>query len=353
MNSFGSQKKPAGPLIVGLTGQTGAGKSTVTEAFAEKGFVVIDCDALTRELQTRPEVLSMLSQAYGPQILKEDGSLDRRMLAAIAFSEPKQTEKLGSLMFPPIKAEIDVQIKLSEASGKKNILLDAPTLFESGLDKICTRKVSVIAAEDVRRERIIRRDGITEEEAVRRMSAQHPDAWYTVRSDFVLKNNGTREELLEAGRNLAAQIVKAPNQDGKTAIVALVSIVLVIAVISGVYMLAYRAIYPQDYQETAAAYAETAGLSEYFLMALGHEAAPESEAEFAGNLSVLTALMPGADERSLAAAYYAGPETAAQWLSDPSVSPDGVNFSRIPDEAAAAFADQVAQTATVYENLYG
>ena len=155
MNSFGSQKKPTGPLIVGLTGQTGAGKSTVTEAFAEKGFVVIDCDALTRELQTRPEVLSMLSQAYGPQILKEDGSLDRRMLAAIAFSEPKQTEKLGSLMFPPIKAEIDVQIKLAEASGKKNILLDAPTLFESGLDKICTRKVSVIAAEDVRRERII------------------------------------------------------------------------------------------------------------------------------------------------------------------------------------------------------
>ena len=66
MNSFGSQKKPTGPLIVGLTGQTGAGKSTVTEAFAEKGFVVIDCDALTRELQTRPEVLSMLSQAYGP-----------------------------------------------------------------------------------------------------------------------------------------------------------------------------------------------------------------------------------------------------------------------------------------------
>ena len=347
MNSFGSQKKPTGPLIVGLTGQTGAGKSTVTEAFAEKGFVVIDCDALTRELQTRPEVLSMLSQAYGPQILKEDGSLDRRMLAAIAFSEPKQTEKLGSLMFPPIKAEIDVQIKLAEASGKKNILLDAPTLFESGLDKICTRKVSVIAAED------IRRDGITEEEAVRRMSAQHPDAWYTVRSDFVLRNNGTREELLEAGRNLAAQMVKAPNQDGKTAIVALVSIVLVIAVISGVYMLAYRAIYPQDYQETAAAYAETAGLSEYFLMALGHEAAPESEAEFAGNLSVLTALMPGADERSLAAAYYAGPETAAQWLSDPSVSPDGVNFSRIPDETAEAFADQVAQTATVYENLYG
>ena len=63
--------------------------------------------------------------------------------------------------------------------------------------------------------------------------------------------------------------------------------------------------------------------------------------------------MPGADERSLAAAYYAGSETAAQWLSDPSVSPDGVNFSRIPDETAEAFADQVVQTATVYENLYG
>lgn len=353
MNTFGGQKTESGPLVVGLTGQTGAGKSTVTEAFAEKGFQIIDCDALTRELQSRPEVLSMLSRAYGPQIIKEDGSLDRKMLAAIAFSEPKQTEKLGTLMFPPIKAEIDVRIKQAEAAGKKYILLDAPTLFESGLDKICARKVSVVAAEEVRRERIIRRDGITEEEAVRRMAAQHPDAWYTVRSDFVLKNNGTKEELLEAGENLASQMIKVPNQDGKTAIIALVSIILVIAVITGVYTVAYRAIYPEDYQETAAAYAGTTGLSEYFLMALGHEADPESEAEFAETLSTLSALMPGTDGESLAAAYYVGPETAAQWLSDPSVSADGVTFSHIPDEAAADFANRVSQTATVYENLYG
>ena len=148
-------------------------------------------------------------------------------------------------MFPPIKAEIDVQIKLAEASGKKNILLDAPTLFESGLDRSVPAKSRSLPPKTSRRERIIRRDGITEEEAVRRMSAQHPDAWYTVRSDFVLRNNGTREELLEAGKNLAAQMVKAPNQDGKTAIVALVSIVLVIAVISGVYMLAYRQFIPK------------------------------------------------------------------------------------------------------------
>lgn len=352
MNLFGGKKEDNGPVIVGLTGQTGAGKSTVTAAFAEKGFVVIDCDKLTRELQSRPEVLSMLSAAYGPQILKEDGTLDRRMLAAIAFSDPKQTEKLGKLMFPPIRAELDLRINAAEASGKRYILLDAPTLFESGLDKICTRRISVIAAEGIRRERIIRRDGLTEEEATRRMSAQHPDAFYTIRSDFVLKNNGTQQELMEAGKNLAAQMIKVPNQDGRTAVIALVSIVLVIAVITGLYTITYRAIYPQEYTATAEEYAGPCGVSEYFLMALGHEAKPSSEEEFAKNLALLSTLMPGANETSLAAGYYVGAEKAAQWLADPSVSKDGVNFSHIPDEAASDFAQQVSQTATVYENLY-
>ena len=352
MTRFGGQKKE-GPLLVGLTGQTGAGKSTVTAAFAEKGFVVIDCDQLTRELQSRPEVLARLQAAFGSQVIREDGSLDRKMLAVVAFSEPKQTEKLGTVMFPPIKAEIEARVKAAEAAGHNHILLDAPTLFESGLDKVCARKVSVIAAEAVRRERIIRRDHLTEEEADRRMAAQHPDAWYTVRSDFVLKNNGTKEELLEAGKNLAAQMVKAPNQDGKTAVTALISILLVIVVITGVYTLAYRAIYPRDFAGTAASYAETLQTDEYFLMALAHAAGTEEEAEFAGTLDALSALLPGADEDTLAAAYYAGAEAVEGWLADPSVSPDGVSLSHIPDGDAAAFAEQVRQDAKIYRNLYG
>lgn len=340
------------PLVIGLTGQTGAGKSTVTESFAEKGFVIIDCDQLTRELQSRPEILSMLENAYGSQILMEDGSLNRKMLAAIAFSEPKQTEKLNKLMFPPICEEIKSRIAQAAAKGKKYILLDAPTLFESGLDKICDRRVSVLASEDVRLQRILMRDKIDEEAARRRMSAQHPDSFYTVRSDFVLRNNGTREELLRDGRSLADELTRPVNQDGRTAIITLVCIISVIAIITGIYQLTFRIVYHRDYPETVAAQSQQTGLPESWYFALAYCDEDENEADFAGKLETVTKYADQTDLKTLSVYYYAGEEQTLSWLSDSANSPDGVKLEVIPDEAAADFADRVENAQKMYQNLY-
>lgn len=340
------------PLVIGLTGQTGAGKSTVTESFTEKGFVVIDCDQLTRELQSRPEILSMLESAYGSQILLEDGSLNRKMLAAIAFSEPKQTEKLNKLMLPPICEEIKHRIAQAQADGKKYILLDAPTLFESGLDKICDRRISVLASEDVRLQRILARDKIDEEAARRRMSAQHPDSYYTVRSDFVLRNNGTREELLRDGRSLAAELTRPVNQDGRTAIITLVCIVAVIAIITGIYQITFRMVYQRDYPETVAAQSEQTGLPESYYFALAYCDKTENEADFAAKLEMLAQYAAGTDLKTLSVFYYAGEQQTLDWLADSAYSADGLKLDVIPDTAAEEFAGQVESAQKMYENLY-
>ncbi|MBR6789826.1 MAG: dephospho-CoA kinase [Oscillospiraceae bacterium] len=151
------------PYLVGLTGQTGAGKTTVSRAFADEGFVIIDCDKVTRELQAKPEVIETLAAAFGRIIVAEDGSLDRRALAAVAFASEEQTQKLGNVMYPIITAEIERRIDEAVRNGQNRILLDAPTLFESGIDKRCQKKIAVLASEELRLLRIIRRDGITED----------------------------------------------------------------------------------------------------------------------------------------------------------------------------------------------
>ncbi len=339
--------------LIGLTGQTGAGKSTVTACFREKGFAVIDCDEVTRAVQKQPEVLAMLSANYGADILLPDGSLNRKMLAAIAFSEPKQTEKLNRLMFPPIREEISRRIEAETSAGKKYILLDAPTLFESGLDKICSRKISVLASKEVRMQRIIMRDSLSEEEARRRISAQQKDAYYTVRSDFVLHNNGTKDEFLRDGRALAAELTRPVNQDGKTAFVTLISIVLVIAVIMGLYTLTYRRIYNREYTDSVLACSEQSGLDPNLLYALSYCDKEADEALFSEKLSSLSILSADADVQTVAAVYYVGEEIGKQWLEDPAFSPDGKNIQTIPDEGAADFAESVENAYKIYKNLYG
>ena len=347
-----NKNRKSGPLIVGLTGQTGAGKSTVTEAFVKNGFIVLDCDAITRELQQQPEVLGALAAAFGSEILLEDGMLNRKMLAAKAFSEPKQTEKLNGIMIPLIKAELETRIAAAQAEGKRYILLDAPTLFESGVDKMCDRKVSVLASEAVRLQRILTRDSLTEEQARMRMSAQQKDAYYTVRSDFILRNNGTKEELLKQGEELAKSLTKTENQDWKTALTTLIAIVLIIVLITGLYTFIYRRLYPRHYTDTVTAYAQQYDLEESMLYAIIRTGGADSEEQMAEKFDLLITLRDGQNDYTLLAAYYAGKDAVEEWLQDESYSSDGVNLKLIPDEETRNFVDSVQQAQKIYDNIY-
>ena len=201
--------------IIGLTGQTGAGKSSVCEIIEKLGFNVIDADKVSREVvDTDLNCLADLVMKFSCGILTENGTLNRKRLAAIAFSDPKNLAKLNRTIFPYITARIDKLIEELAAGGAEAVVLDAPTLIESGIDRKCDVVVSVLADTDSRLDRIIARDGLTEREATQRMSAQHDDSFYTERSRHIIYNNGTLEELEARVREVFGGILENIERDG-------------------------------------------------------------------------------------------------------------------------------------------
>ena len=174
-------------MIIGLTGQTGAGKSTVCKVFDNFGFVTVDCDKLSREItNTDRELVRNLAEKFGNDILNEDGSLNRKALGNKAFSSKQNTELLNSLTHPAIIKKIK---EIIGANKNKTVVLDAPTLFESGAFRLCDKIISVIADENIRLDRIMKRDLISKQAALLRISAQGDDSFYTERSDAVIVNN--------------------------------------------------------------------------------------------------------------------------------------------------------------------
>ena len=175
-----------GPVIVGLVGQSGAGKSTVAAELVKRGFQLIDCDGLTRRDDVYDSAcIEALCKAFGPEVAP-DGRLDRRELARRAFRDPESVRLLGEITFPPI-----IRAVRGEAARCRGpVLLDAPTLFEAGLDRICRRILAVTAPEEVRLGRVMERDGLPMERALERFAAQQPEAFYTERADLVIDNGG-------------------------------------------------------------------------------------------------------------------------------------------------------------------
>lgn len=179
--------------IIGLTGPTGSGKSSFAVLAQQNGIDVIDCDKLSRLVtQNGSECLSRLSDAFGKDIIK-DGSLDRKLLAQRAFKDDESKALLEEIIFPFILMEVFSRI---ENSDKDYILLDAPTLFESGIDKICDKTVAVLADKEVRLERIVKRDNISKEDALLRISAGKSDEFYIQNADAIMYNNTEINEFL-------------------------------------------------------------------------------------------------------------------------------------------------------------
>ena len=177
-------------IIIGLTGPTGAGKSSLTPVAEKLGFKVIDCDKTARQaVEKGTEGLVALVNTFGEDILFSDGSLNRKALAQKAFSIPQNTELLNKILLPFI-----TELVLKECEGDK-VLLDAPTLFESGLNEKCTATVGVLADRETRIERIKNRDNLSEDEALTRINAGKTDEFYKQNADFVIYNNGETEEF--------------------------------------------------------------------------------------------------------------------------------------------------------------
>ncbi len=173
--------------LIGLTGQSGAGKSTAAELFEENGMTVINADALVAEIyESSPACLKSVAASFGGDIINPDGTLNRKLLARRAFESKENTALLGAIVHPFVIAET-LKI-LKTLSG--TVVFDAPQLFESNMDAVCDVIVSVTADEGVRAGRIIERDGLTREQARERISAQHSEEFFRSHSDYILENNG-------------------------------------------------------------------------------------------------------------------------------------------------------------------
>ena len=175
-------------FILGLTGLTGAGKSLAAEMLRGRGFYVIDGDEVGHRVTARPEILEKIKAAFGDGVLNSDGGLNRRALGDIVFSDAEKLKILNSITHPAIREA--VLREAGETAGP--VAVDGAALKECGLTEHCAAVLRITAPEEVRKRRIMERDGLTEEQALRRIRAQtdRSDGWIDV-------DNGSTVENLE------------------------------------------------------------------------------------------------------------------------------------------------------------
>ena len=193
---------------IGLTGPTGAGKSTAAQEFSTLGAKVIDCDKLGQEILDTPDCREQLCRAYGTEILGPDGTISRPKLAEKAFFAPGASSRLNAITHPLIMREIQERTSRFFSQGTSAVVIDAALLFESGADTFCTVTISVLASPKIRLERIMRRDGLTQEQAQARMNAQKNADYYAERSDHCLDGSGTPASLKEQTRLLYQKLLE-------------------------------------------------------------------------------------------------------------------------------------------------
>ena len=176
-------------MILGITGSSGAGKSTVCEILEEKyNMKIINADKIARELSKKgTRYIADIIEKFGKNIVDENGELKRKKLAEIIYSDPVKREELNSCTFKYIKEEIEKQIRQTEEN--KDIAIDAPLLFESGLDKICDKVIGVVSKKELQLDRIVARDNVDYDHANMRLDAQQDDEFYRKNCDMIIENN--------------------------------------------------------------------------------------------------------------------------------------------------------------------
>ena len=194
---------------VGLTGGSGSGKSTVAAYFAKDGIPVFDCDAVYHELlRTNKELQEELVAGFGKGIINEFGMIDRKALAKIVFEKPERRKQLNKITHKYIFKVLDDWMADLEKKKVYAVVIDAPLLYESGLDKKCDYIIGVTAYWATRVERIMKRDGLTREEAEQRLKAQKENDKYVYKVNYHISNNGdklTDLTLKSAYRNILYQ----------------------------------------------------------------------------------------------------------------------------------------------------
>ena len=196
-------------IIIGITGPTGAGKTTALNVLEELGGHIIDADAVYHELLANDRELQReLEDRFG-SLRDEHGVFQRKKLGTIVFADPEALAELSVITFRYIDRAIQNRLAQAEADGCPVAAIDAIRLFESGLAERCAATLAIVATPEIRVRRIMAREGISEEYAWSRVNAQEPDDFYTRQSDYALVNDcETAEEFARRAKALFALILE-------------------------------------------------------------------------------------------------------------------------------------------------
>lgn len=182
-------------LIIGLTGNIGCGKSSLSKIFMDKGIDVVDADIVSRQIFEDEELLQTVFEKFGPSIKNNDGSLNRKALGNIVFNDDEKLIELNNITHPRIKDKIFNQIRNLEEQGKPIVILDGALLVETGYLDDVDKLIVVTCDEEIQIERIKKRDNCTKLEALSRIKSQMSQVEKVKYADYTIDNSGTIEEL--------------------------------------------------------------------------------------------------------------------------------------------------------------
>ena len=190
-------------MIIGITGGTGCGKTTLLKEIEARGGLILDCDAVYHELLTRDDALLGAINDRFPGVVV-DKKLERKKLGAIVFADEQALADLNTITHGAIRAEIVRRLEENPALAA----IDAIALFEGGLAALCDTTVAVCAPKEERIHRLMQRDGISREYAQSRINAQKPESWFREMCAYTLYNNSTREQFKEKCRAFLDEILR-------------------------------------------------------------------------------------------------------------------------------------------------
>lgn len=194
--------------IIGITGPTGAGKTTALRAVTGLGGCVIDCDQVYHQLlEESAPMRNELTERFGRGILDEEQRLDRKKLGALVFQDSALLADLNAITHRYVRRRVEELLRAARTEGRPLAAVDAIALIESGLGGLCDAVVGILAPPEVRVRRIMARDGIPEEYAVMRVKAQQGDDFFRENCTAVLENTGEEAEFARQARALFEKIM--------------------------------------------------------------------------------------------------------------------------------------------------
>lgn len=192
-------------MIIGITGSSGAGKSTICEILQKEYNVkIINADKIARKLSNiGTNYINEIIEKFGKDIVDEKGELKRKKLAQIIYNNSDKRKELNNCTFKYIKNEIEEEIK--KFGENETIIIDAPLLFECGLEKLCDKVIGIISKRNLQIERIIARDNIDYNQAESRLNAQEDNEFYIKKCDVIIENNNDIEDIEKEIRSIAQE----------------------------------------------------------------------------------------------------------------------------------------------------